>query len=46
MSYDLQLITAAAISFALGYLSQWAEIKLARRIYKNRRRKLAKMKYA
>ena len=46
MTTDLQIITAAIIGFTLGYLSQWAELKLARRIYKNRRRKLAKMKYA
>jgi hypothetical protein len=46
MTYDLQIITTAIISFALGYLSQWAELKLARRIYKRRRARLAKMKYA
>jgi len=46
MNTNLQLITAATIGFLLGLTWNWAEMQVKRRIYKNRRRKLAKMKYA
>lgn len=46
MSYDIQIIAAAIIGYLLGLVTQWGEMQVRRRIYKNRRRRLAKMKYA
>jgi len=46
MSYDIQIITAATIGYLLGLTWNWAEMQVKRRMYKNRRRRLAKMKYA
>jgi hypothetical protein len=46
MSDTIQLLTAAATGYLLCLASQWGEMAIKRRIYRNRRRRVAKMKYA
>jgi len=46
MSLEVNTILTAAACYLLGLATNWAEIQMKRRIYRNRRRRLAKMKYA
>lgn len=46
MSFEINTILTACAAYLLGLATNWADIQMRRRIYRNRRRKLAKMKYA